>query len=104
MVLSEIAARRITGVTAGTLAAVCVGTPLVFYMYVAPGFSHANSAFAVAGIRGGVALRAGATGARRRGSPRRPRRTDGMVREQDLFIALGPRLTRGDDRTRGPTW
>ena len=48
LVLSAIAARRIVGVTAGTLAAVCFGTPLVFYMYVAPGFSHANSAFAVA--------------------------------------------------------
>ncbi len=48
LVLSAIAARRIVGVTAGTLAAVWFGTPLVFYMYVAPGFSHANSAFAVA--------------------------------------------------------
>ena len=48
LVLSAIAARRVAGVTSGTLAAVCFGTPLVFYMYVAPGFSHANSAFAVA--------------------------------------------------------
>ena len=92
MVLSAIAARRITGVTAGTLAAVCLGTPLVFYMYVAPGFSHANSAFAVAAFvvawlyvrrdwgAGGVAA-LGALAA-----------LMGMVREQDLFIALGPAI------------
>ena len=90
LVLSAIAARRIVGVTAGTLAAVCFGTPLVFYMYVAPGFSHANSAFAVAAFvvawlnvrhhwsAGGVAA-LGALAA-----------VMGMVREQDLFIAIGP--------------
>ena len=92
LVLSAIAARRIVGVTAGTLAAVCFGTPLVFYMYVAPGFSHANSAFAVAAFvvvwlhvrrrwsAGGVAA-LGALAA-----------VMGMVREQDLFIALGPAI------------
>src|SRR5918994_3615786 len=92
LVLSAIAARRIVGVTAGTLAAVCFGTPLVFYMYVAPGFSHANSAFAVAAFvvvwlhvrrtwtAGGVAA-LGALAA-----------LMGMVREQDLFIALGPAI------------
>lgn len=90
LVLSALAARRIVGVTAGTLAAVCFGTPLVFYMYVAPGFSHANSAFAVAAFvvawlhvrrdwsAGGVAA-LGALAA-----------LMGMVREQDLFIAIGP--------------
>ena len=92
LVLSAIAARRIVGVTAGTLAAVCFGTPLVFYMYVAPGFSHANSAFAVAAFvvawlhvrrdwsAGGVAA-LGALAA-----------LMGMVREQDLFIAIGPAI------------
>lgn len=92
LVLSAVAARRIVGVTAGTLAAVCFGTPLVFYMYVAPGFSHANSAFAVAAFvvawlhvrrdwsAGGVAA-LGALAA-----------LMGMVREQDLFIAIGPAI------------
>ena len=92
LVLSAMAAQRIVGVTAGTLAAVCIGTPLVFYMYVAPGFSHANSAFAVAAFvvtwlhvrrswsAGGVAA-LGALAA-----------LMGMVREQDLFIALGPAI------------
>jgi hypothetical protein len=110
LVLSAIAARRIVGVTAGTLAAVCFGTPLVFYMYVAPGFSHANSAFAVAAFvvawlrarrdwsAGGVAA-LGALAA-----------LMGMVREQDLFIAIGPaidyvvtmsRAVRTGDRSPG---
>jgi len=92
LVLSAIAARHVTGVTAGALAAVCFGTPLVFYMYVAPGFSHANSAFAVAAFvvawmyvrdrwsPAGVAA-LGALAA-----------LMGMVREQDLFIALGPAI------------
>ena len=92
IVLSGIAARRIVGVTPGVLAAVCFGTPLVFYMYIAPGFSHANSAFAVAAFvvawlhvrrdwnAGGVAV-LGALAA-----------LMGMVREQDLFIAVGPAI------------
>lgn len=92
LVLSAIAARRIVGVTSGTLAAVCFGTPLVFYMYVAPGFSHANSACAVAAfvvtwlhVRrswsiGGVAALGALAGLM------------GMVREQDLFIAVGPAI------------
>lgn len=110
LVLSAIAARRIAGVTAGTLAAVGFGTPLIFYMYVAPGFSHANSAFAVAAFvaawvhvrrhwsaRGVAAL--GALAA-----------LMGMVREQDLFIAIGPaidyvvtmgRAVRRGDRSAG---
>jgi hypothetical protein len=90
LVLSAIAAQRLAGVTPGTMAAVCFGTPLVFYMYVAPGFSHANSAFAVAAFvvawlhvrrtwsAGGAAV-LGALAA-----------LMGMVREQDLFIAIGP--------------
>ena len=72
--------------------AVWLGTPILFYMYVAPPFSHACSAFAVAlfvtvwlrtrqtwSIGGTIAL--GLTGA-----------LMAMVREQDLFIALGPAL------------
>ena len=69
-------------------AAVWLGTPLLFYMYVAPPFSHACSAFSVSvfvyvwlrvrctwTVRGAVAL--GAVGA-----------LMAMVREQDVFFAL----------------
>ena len=72
--------------------AVWLGTPIVFYMYLAPGFSHACSAFAVAAfvviwlhvrqdwsLKGAVALGAAAA-------------LMGMVREQDMFMALGPAL------------
>jgi len=70
--------------------AIWVGTPLLFYMYVAPPFSHACSAFAVAlfvaiwlrvrqtwTVQGAIAL--GLAGA-----------LMAMVREQDIFCALGP--------------
>ena len=72
--------------------AVWLGTPLLFYMYVAPPFSHACSAFAVAlmtcvwlrvrdrwSVAGLAAL--GAAGA-----------LMAMVREQDLFLAAAPAL------------
>jgi hypothetical protein len=70
--------------------AVWLGTPVLFYMYVAPPFSHACSAFAVAlfvtvwlRVRqtwspGGVVVLGLATALM------------AMVREQDLFCALGP--------------
>ncbi len=76
----------------GLVAAIAVwlGTPLLFYMYVAPPMSHACSAFAVAlfvyvwlrvrrtwSPRGAAAL--GAAGA-----------LMAMVREQDLFFIVGP--------------
>jgi hypothetical protein len=70
--------------------AVWFGTPLLFYMYVAPPYAHACSAFAVALFvtvwlhvrgawtpRGAIAL--GLSGA-----------LMGMVREQDVFFAIGP--------------
>jgi hypothetical protein len=92
ILLSIAAARRLTG-RAGTVAAgiaVWVGTPLFFYMYVAPPFSHACSAFAVAlfvtvwlhvrddwRVPGGIAL--GLSGA-----------LMAMVREQDIFFLAGP--------------
>lgn len=77
------------GATAAALA-VWIGTPLLFYAYLAPGMSHAGSAFAVAAfvwtwlrVRerwpvGGLAA-LGALAA-----------LMGMVREQDLFFAIGP--------------
>ena len=85
--------------------AVWIGTPLLFYMYVAPPMSHATSAFAVAlfvvvwlrvrerwSIGGFVALGAAAA-------------LMAMVREQDAFFAVGPavdflhaQLTRDDGR------
>ena len=83
--------RRRGAATAAAMA-VWLGTPIVFYMYLAPGFSHACSAFAVAAfvviwlhvrqewsLKGVVGLGAAAA-------------LMGMVREQDLFIALGPAL------------
>lgn len=93
IVLAIGAARRIVGRYAMSSGlAAWVGTPLLFYMYIAPPFSHACSAFAVAlfvtvwlnvrrswSIGGAVAL--GLTGA-----------LMAMVREQDLFFALGPAL------------
>ena len=70
--------------------AIWLGTPLLFYMYVAPPFSHAVSAFGVAlfvtvwlhvrrewTVGGAFALGASAA-------------LMAMIREQDLFIALGP--------------
>jgi hypothetical protein len=72
--------------------AVWFGTPLLFYMYVAPPFSHACSAFAVAifvaiwvKVRrtwslGGIAALGLAAALM------------AMVREQDIFCALGPVL------------
>ena len=92
LLLSAYAASRVVGAAVPAVVAVWLGTPLLFYMYVAPGFSHACSAFAVAAfvvawlrVRrdwswGGVAA-LGALAA-----------LMAMVREQDLFIAIGPAL------------
>jgi hypothetical protein len=78
------------GLVGGLL--VWVGSPLLFYMYVAPPMSHACSAFAVAvfitiwlHVRrtwalGGVILLGVAAAVM------------AMVREQDLFFAVGPAL------------
>jgi hypothetical protein len=75
--------------------AVWVGTPLLFYMYVAPGFAHACSAFAVSlflwvwlrvrarwSVHGTLAL--GVAGA-----------LMAMVREQDVLFVAGPALDFG---------
>jgi hypothetical protein len=76
----------------GPALAIWLGTPLLFYMYVAPPFSHACSAFAVAlfvnlwlyvrrrwTARGAFALGLAAG-------------LVAMVREQDAFVALGPAI------------
>ena len=92
LVLAVLAAQRLgLDAFAGALA-IWLGTPLLFYMYVAPPFSHATSAFAVALFtyvwlrvreawtpRGALAL--GAAGA-----------LMAMVREQDAFFAAGAAL------------
>ncbi|MCC7010382.1 MAG: hypothetical protein IT184_16355 [Acidobacteria bacterium] len=92
LVLTAAMLRRLVGHGLGTALLVCLGTPLVFYMYVAPGFSHACSALAVSlflyvwlrvrdrwspagmvalGLAGGLMA---------------------MVREQDAFFLAGPAL------------
>lgn len=85
-------ARELTGRGPGAAFAVWFGTPLLFYMLIAPPMSHACSAFAVAlfvwvwwrarrrwSFRGAVAL--GLAGA-----------LMAMVREQDALFAAGPAL------------
>jgi hypothetical protein len=82
------AAERSYALAAGIL--VWIGTPLLFYMYVAPPYAHACSAFAVA-LFVTVWLRI-----RERWSPAGVAALGlaaalmAMVREQDVFLALGP--------------
>jgi hypothetical protein len=106
LLLSWVAAIEITGARRGstTAAAVCVGvgTPLLFYMYVAPVFAHATSAFCVAlfvvtwlRVRrtwslSGVAWLA-ASGA-----------LMVMVREQDIAYIAGPALDFVIQHARAP--
>ena len=92
VLLGIAAARRVTGLKEALVegVAVWIGTPLLFYMYVAPPFSHACSAFAVAlfvtvwlRVRetwqpGGTAVLGLAAGLMT------------MVREQDVFFVAGP--------------
>ena len=90
--ISAVIARRVFGRGPAVSLAIAFGTPLIFYSYVAPGFGHAASAFAVSllvwvwlrvrrrwTIGGGIALGlcAGFVG---------------VVREQDVFLALGPAI------------
>jgi hypothetical protein len=70
--------------------AIWIGTPLLFYAYVAPGFAHACSAFAVAlfvNVWLHVRKRWTAAGAFALGLSVA---LMAMVREQDAFLALGP--------------
>jgi hypothetical protein len=95
LVLAILCARRLglNGFSAALVA--WLGTPLFFYMYMAPPFSHACSAFGVAlfvyvwlhvrdtwSTQGFVALGAAAA-------------LMAMVREQDAFFAAGPALDFG---------
>ena len=93
IVLAIGAARRVIGARAISSALlVWAGTPLLFYSYVAPPFSHACSAFAVAlfvtvwlrvrgtwTVAGTAALGVSAA-------------LMAMVREQDIFFVSGPAL------------
>jgi hypothetical protein len=87
-------------VVAGLL--VWVGTPLLFYMYIAPPYAHAPSAFAVALFvwiwlrvraawtpRGAIALGLSAA-------------LMAMVREQDALLAVGPALDFALSTARRP--
>jgi hypothetical protein len=97
VVLAWWMARRVIGEALALPAALAIwlGTPLLFYMYIAPPMSHACSAFAVAAFlatwlkvrehwtpAGCAAL--GALAA-----------LMAMVREQDAFIAIGPMVDWG---------
>jgi hypothetical protein len=95
LVLALLSARRLGLNGFPAALAVWLGTPLLFYMYVAPPFSHACSAFGVAlftyvwlrvrddwSTRGLIALGAAAA-------------LMAMVREQDAFFAAGPALDFG---------
>lgn len=92
VLFSALIARRVVG--NGVVASMCVaiGSPLIFYTYVAPGFGHATSAFAVSlfvwtwirvrerwSLAGAVAL--GITGG-----------LMALVREQDVFLTIGPAI------------
>ena len=92
IVLSMVSARRLGLDALVPALAIWVGTPLLFYMYIAPPFSHACSAFGVAlfiyvwlrvrndwSPTGLAALGASAA-------------LMAMVREQDAFFVIGPAL------------
>jgi hypothetical protein len=101
LLLSIAAARRMTGGGIAAALAVWFGTPLLFYMYAAPPFSHACSAFAVAlfvtvwlrvrerwSVGGTVCLGAAAA-------------LMTMVREQDAFYAGAPAVDFISSALRG---
>ena len=92
VLLSAAVARRTVGTGTLPAAAVLVGTPLIFYMYVTPGMSHACSAFVVAlfiyaWLR--VRPRWSASGLAVLGALAA---LMAMVREQDALFAIGPAL------------
>lgn len=92
LLLSAAIVRRVLGASTAATVAVWIGTPLLFYMYLAPVFAHACEAFSVALLlwtwlaarerwTPGRALLLGAAGA-----------LAGMVREQELVFVAGPAL------------
>jgi hypothetical protein len=92
VLLSISIARRVVGRGFGAALVVCAATPLIFYMYVTPGFGHADDAFAVSlflwiwlRVRGrwspADVVLLGATGA-----------LMWMVREQDVLFVAAPLL------------
>ena len=100
VLLSIGVARRITGYGIGPALAIWVGTPILVYIYAAPPYAHAGSAFAVAlfvtiwlrvrrewSVPGLVALGASAA-------------LMAMVREQDAFLTFGPAVDFLLDRRR----
>jgi len=95
VLISAAVARRVIGQGPFAATLVWVSTPLLFYMYVAPGMAHACSAFVVSvfiaawlrvreqwSVPGMAALSAVAA-------------LMVMVREQDVLIVLGPALDYG---------
>jgi len=112
LLLAWFAARRVLALAGfgraapptAAAAAVGLGTPLLFYTYVAPGFAHATSAFAVAAfvlawlvvrerwsLGGLVGL--GALAA-----------LMAMVREQDAFVIVGPAIDLAWTAIRDRRW
>lgn len=92
ILLSAAIARRVVGRGVAASVATALGTPLLFYAYIAPGFSHAASAFSAAlfvwiwlvvrtqwSVPGAIAL--GLCGG-----------LMATVREQDLLLVIGPGL------------
>jgi hypothetical protein len=99
VLISAAVARRVVGRGACAAVLVWFSTPLLFYMYVAPGMAHACSAFVVAAfvavwlrVRerwsvGGIAALA-ALGA-----------LMAMVREQDVLLGIGPAVDFADRKS-----
>jgi hypothetical protein len=92
LLLSASVAERLSGQGAAACTLIWVGSPLAFYMYLAPGMAHACSAFAVAAFVATWLV------VRRDWSARGMAVLGGlaalmtMVREQDAFFAAGPAL------------
>src|SRR5262249_41153273 len=92
LLLAAAVARRLAYPALGAAFCIWIGTPLIFYMYLAPVFAHACGAFAVTLLLwiwlwvrerwtpGGLAA-LGAAAA-----------LVAMVREQDVVLAAGPAL------------
>lgn len=90
--LSADIARRVVGRGAMAAAIVAIGTPLVYYVYISPPFSHATSAFAVSlFIWTWLRVREAWT-PRAVGLLATVGALMAMVREQDVFFLIGPAI------------